>query len=103
VGNHDDEVHLKAQLLPSWHIFSQNMPMGGPLPTRITFFYPPSTTLKGELKEAGKWKQRQEPFLNADVRYYENEVEFIQQVQLYGQTQKALQVGVSYQVCNDWF
>jgi thiol:disulfide interchange protein DsbD len=97
------EVHLKAQLRPSWHIYSQHMPQGGPLPTRITFFPHWSATLKGKIKEIGTSKIKQEPLFHVDVRYYEDQVAFIQKIFLAGPRKTMIQVCVSYQVCNDQY
>ena len=48
------ELHMTATPPAGWHIYSQNTPEGGPIPTSFTFNNNALVTLSGKVKETGK-------------------------------------------------
>ena len=95
------EIHLTAQLDKGWHIYSQNTPEGGPVPTSITFAINPLITLEDKWKEVGKLEQHHEKLFGVDVKQYSDKVEFVQTVKLKAAVKTSAGVAVEYMVCND--
>ena len=48
------EIIFTATIDKSWHIYSQNTPKGGPVPTKIVFKANPLAITKGLAKETGQ-------------------------------------------------
>jgi len=95
------EVHAVATIESGWHIYSQSTPEGGPIPTVFKFSTNPIITLTGNVREAGKLQKRFEKVFKVDVKYYNDKVEFIQQVSLKAKTKTNLKGSSNYMVCND--
>lgn len=94
------EVVLTATVNGSWHIYSQNVGVDGPIPTAFTFTKNPLLVFDGVVKENGKLIKKNEEVWGGEVRYYENKVEFVQKVKIKG-GKTNLAGKVEYMVCND--
>jgi thiol:disulfide interchange protein DsbD len=94
------EVVLTATVNGSWHIYSQNVGVDGPIPTAFTFTKNPLLVFDGAVKENGKLIKKNEEVWGGEVRYYENKVEFVQKVKIKG-GKTNLAGKVEYMVCND--
>jgi hypothetical protein len=95
------EVHLTATIQLPWHIYSQTTPAGGPLKTSIAFNKNPMIILEGKMKEEGELKQRHEEVFGVDVRFYANNVDFVQVIKLKSKTRTRIFGTVEYMACND--
>lgn len=76
------EVHLSATVDEPWHIYSQNTPKGGPLPTAISFTKNPIVQLVGKPKELGETEMYHDKVFDVDVYAYGDKVDFVQTVKL---------------------
>ena len=94
------EVVLTATVNGSWHIYSQNVGVDGPIPTAFTFTKNPLLVFDGAVIENGKLIKKNEEVWGGEVRYYENKVEFVQKVKIKG-GKTNLAGKVEYMVCND--
>jgi len=95
------EVHMTATIGDGYHMYAQNAGVEGPLPTTFHFTNNPLFTLNGKAKENGKLIKKAEQAWNGSVNYYENTVEFVQQVTLKSSVKTALAGSVEFMVCND--
>jgi hypothetical protein len=100
------EVHIKASVQSPWHIYSQSTPDGGPLATKISFNKNPLIITQGKPKEVGKMVQKYEDVFGVDVKYFDGDVEFVQEVTLRGQgDKKSIKTNVKgtieFMACND--
>lgn len=95
------EVTATATVGNSWHIYSQNVGVEGPIATSFTFIKNPLLTIDGTPKENGKLIKKNEEVWGGEVRYYENKVEFIQVVKTKSAAKTNLAGKVEYMVCND--
>ncbi|MFN4007191.1 MAG: protein-disulfide reductase DsbD domain-containing protein [Chitinophagaceae bacterium] len=95
------EVVIIATLPKPWHIYSQNTPAGGPIPTSIVFKPNPLISLVGKPKEIGKLQTEHDKNFGVDVKHYANEVTFIQIVKLKGKVKTNINGVVEYMVCDD--
>jgi DsbC/DsbD-like thiol-disulfide interchange protein len=95
------EVRLSAKLEKGWHIYSQNTPEGGPVPTTISFAKNPLIKISDSPKELGKLEQHFEKLFGVDVKQYSNQLAFIQVVTVKAGIKTALKGSIEYMTCND--
>lgn len=97
------EVYLTAEMEHPWHIYSQFMEDGGPVPTTITFKANPDVQLIEGPKEDGVPIERYEDVFMLDTRYYEGMVHFVQTVKLkaVAKTPIILEGTVLFMACSD--
>lgn len=74
-------VFIKATIQSGWHIYSQNVKDGGPIPTSFQFAKGADYALTGKTAEP-KSKVKYEEVFKMDVGYFTNEVVFQQKVAL---------------------
>ncbi len=92
-------VLLKATIDKGWHIYSQNVGEGGPVPTTFTFNPSSQYVVKGKTIEPKPITKFEKTF-NMNVSYFENAAVFQQRVTLKGKT--ATVTGkLEFMVCDD--
>jgi thiol:disulfide interchange protein DsbD len=95
------EIKFTATVANPWHIYSQNTPKGGPVPTKISFKTNPLVTFNGSAKELGDLKRVHDQYFNVDVKYFNSKVDFVQTVTLKADAKTSVSGTVEYMVCND--
>lgn len=95
------ELVITASLEKGWHIYSQNTGKGGPIPTVFAFTKNPLISFVGKTKETGKLETVFDKNFNTTVKYYSNEVVFIQQIKLKADIKTNITGTVEYMVCDD--
>jgi len=95
------EVHLKADIADSWHLYSQNVGVDGAPPTTVTFTKNPLLTLDGKTDEKGNLIKKNEEVWGGEVHYFEGAVDFVQKVKVKGKVKTNLIGKLEYVVCND--
>lgn len=91
------ELISKATIEKGWHLYSQNIGEGGPIPT--TFYYPETIEKIGETIE-GKGIEVQDPIFEMPIKYFSDEAEFIQEIEFVKDTD-VIEASVEFMVCND--
>lgn len=92
---------LKATLKKGWHLYSQQLPEGGPLPTRIYFENPNSShELIGKTEES-ETKTSYEEIFDMQTSYFEKEAIFKQKIKILSKKPDFIKATISYQTCND--
>lgn len=92
---------ITATIDKPWHLYSQTTPDNGAQPTIFTFKTNPLLIMTGIPKENGKLVQKHEEVFNADVKYYEGTVQFVQTVKLKSAVKTNISGTVKYMICND--
>ncbi len=95
------EVVVTASVPKPWHIYSQNTPKGGPIPTKISFNKNPLITLEGTVKEVGKLEKIHDNNFDVDVLFYSNKVVFTQLVKVKTGVKTNISGTIEYMVCDD--
>lgn len=95
------ELHMTAIVEKGWHIYSQNTPDGGPVPTAFAFTKNPLVTLSGPVKETGKLETHFEKLFDVEVKQYSDKVDFVQTVTVKGNVKTNVAGKVEYMLCND--
>jgi thiol:disulfide interchange protein DsbD len=99
VSETEYKLITKAVIDPGWHLYSQNVPDGGPIPTKFTFNKGETFTLKGKTKE-GKGKTVHDKIFNLKIKYFSLHTSFEQLVTVKENT-KQLSGTVYFMVCDD--
>ena len=94
-------IILKADLEKGWHLYSQNLPEGGPLPTEFTF-----VEAEGNYELLGKTTESNshtsfEKIFDMETAYFEKEAVFKQKIKLLNTDLKTIKIEATYQTCND--
>lgn len=93
------ELHLKATVDEPWHIYAQNSPQGGPLPTKISFSKNPLIILSGKVKEEGNMEIYHDEIFDVDVYSYTDTVDFLQTVKLKSNAKTTANGTVEFMAC----
>jgi DsbC/DsbD-like thiol-disulfide interchange protein len=83
-GEKSDEIKvvITAQLATGWHLYSQKLESGGPMPTKVSFGRSDDFVLIGNTTEEGKLESVYSPAFDMNTLYYSNAVSFVQIVRL---------------------
>lgn len=100
-GTNQYKVTIIATFSEPWHIYSQNTPDGGPVPTSFSFAKNPLVTIVGKTTEKGKLQTTHDKNFGVDVKYYSNKVVFTQLVKVKGNVKTNLTGKVNFMVCDD--
>lgn len=94
------EIHMTAAIGAGWHLYAQ-IPGEGPVPTTFKFTKNPLVTPSGKIEEVGKLKKDFDRNFNSELKYYMNQVDFVQKVTLKGKVATNIKGSVEFIVCND--
>jgi hypothetical protein len=95
------ELHLSAKIEGDWHIYSQHMESGGPLPTVINFKSNPLLQLLGKTEERGKMIKKKEEVFDMVVKYFDDTVEFVQLIRLKSPVKTNVSGTVEFMLCKE--
>ncbi|KAA8485326.1 disulfide bond corrector protein DsbC [Arcticibacter tournemirensis] len=92
-------VLIKATIENGWHIYSQHVGEGGPIPTSFTFSPSKTYTVQGKTIEPKPVSKFEKTF-NMNVSYFEKSVVFQQRVKL-NAAQAAVKGKLEFMACDD--
>jgi thiol:disulfide interchange protein len=93
------EIVFSAKLDKGWHLYSQQLPEDGPIPTTFTFTDLAGAKLKGKVSEP-KGKEELDPNFGMVVKYFDGSPRFVQKVTL-GEKAITVKAEVEFMVCDD--
>lgn len=99
ISDQEAVIFIKADIEDGWHLYSQHVNEGGPLPTVVVFTTSDDYLLQGKLLEPKPIVHFEEMF-KMDVAFFENQVVFQQKIKLHKPTAQIKGI-VKYMVCND--
>jgi len=99
-GANTAELQFVASINKGWHLYSQHLPEGGPMPTEFKFEKLNRVQLVGVLTEPTALEIFDEMF-KMKVKYFDNSVTFVQKIKLTSDKQVLVSGTLSYQACND--
>ena len=94
------DLIAKATLDKHWHLYSQDVPDDGPIPTTFSFETNENFELKGNTIEE-KGHTEFEPAFDMEVKFFEDKVEFKQRIKLITKELSLVKGEVEFGVCND--
>lgn len=101
INSKEAVLYLKASIDPDWHLYSQHIKPGGPIPTSFSFIPAKANyQLIGKVAEP-KAITKEEKVFKMTVSYFENSVIFQQKIKLLSKKPFAVKGKLEYMVCND--
>ncbi|MCS3556149.1 MULTISPECIES: protein-disulfide reductase DsbD N-terminal domain-containing protein [unclassified Sphingobacterium] len=98
LNNKEAMVFIKATIQKGWHIYSQDIKDGGPIPTSFNFSKAGDYTVVGKTAEP-KPKVKHEEVFKMDVGYFTDEVIFQQKISL-NKGSATVKGNVEWQACD---
>jgi DsbC/DsbD-like thiol-disulfide interchange protein len=92
-------LYLKASVEEGWHLYSQNIPDGGPVKTSFKFTPAKTYKLNGKTAEPKPIVKFEKAF-DMNVGYFENSVIFQQKIKLTG-ANATVKGTLEFMVCDD--
>lgn len=92
-------IFMKATIDKGWHMYSQNMGEGGPIPTKFTFSPSKTHSINGKTIEP-KSTTSYEKVFSMNVSYFDKEVIFQQRIKLNSAT-TTIKGTVEFMACDD--
>lgn len=93
-------IFVKATIQNGWHIYAQNVPDGGPVPTSFTFSPSKEYTLNGATAPTTKAKSKYEDVFKMNVPYFNQEVVFQQKIKLATNKPTTVKGVVEFMACD---
>lgn len=93
-------VFIKATIQSGWHIYGQNVPDGGPVPTSFTFNKSNDYSLNGATIPTTKAKSKFEDVFKMNVPYFNQEVVFQQKIKLNNKKATTVSGVVEFMACD---
>lgn len=94
------ELVLTATIESGWHLYSQFIEEGGPVPTSFKFTPSADYELVGKVKETSTVIKAFEKAFNMNIAYFANKAVFVQKIKL-KKAQVAVKGSVEFMVCDD--
>ncbi|MCF8301972.1 MAG: thioredoxin family protein [Bacteroidales bacterium] len=94
------ELQLKATIDEHWHLYSQDIPEGGPRPTTFNFETEKGYELIGKTKEP-KAIEEMDPNFDMVVKYFAEEATFTQKVKITTDEPVVIKGYVNFMCCDD--
>src|SRR5690606_40213618 len=79
-GENEMVLTLRATIDPGWHVYSQHLDEGGPIPTNFKFTPSSDYELKGGVAEVAEVERVMDPEFGMEVPYFSNGAVFEQTV-----------------------
>lgn len=91
---------LKATIDKGWHLYSQDIPVGGPIPTSFKFNPSPDYSLVGKTSEP-KAEEIFDKNFEMKIKFFENAVIFKQKIKLNSTNTFKVKGSLEFMVCDD--
>jgi len=95
------ELLFSAAIEPTWHMYSQFVPIGGPQPAVFTFEPSPNFQRIDSVSEVTKAEEEFDKMFNMKVAYFAMEAHFIQKIKVLKKESFKIIGTIDYQICDD--
>ena len=95
------ELVMKAEVGGGYHLYSQFMEAGGPMPTMFNYPQSADFKLKGKTVESPKPIEEIDETFGTKVSFFAKNAEFRQKITIQSEKDFKIAATVDYQVCND--
>lgn len=101
ISENEYDLIATAQIEKNWHLYAQNIPENGPIPT--TFIFPNASE---EIEFIDKPSEEEghtsyDDVFEMEIKYFENQAEFRQRVKFLGEIPKKIVAQVEFMACDD--
>lgn len=94
------ELQFTANIDKGWHLYSQAIPDGGPLPTEFKFEKITGAKLTGKVTEP-KGHEEYDQMFEMKVKYFDGQAIFVQKVKITSNKPALVKGILNYQACDD--
>ena len=94
------DLVVQASIESGWHLYSQNVPENGPIPTAFTFPKNSAYELVGKVSEE-TGKTVNDPIFNMKIKFFENKATFKQRINVLSKKAFKITGEVEFMVCDD--
>ena len=94
-------LKFKAKIQSKWHLYSQNLPENGPLPTEFVFKGVEENYDLVGITQESKTKTAFDPIFQMEVSWFDNEALFEQKIKLRNLDIAFIEGEINYQACDD--
>src|SRR5690606_6289936 len=99
-GNNEAELIINAKIDKGWHVYSQCIKEGGPIPTSFKFTPSADYALIGKVSETPKAISTFDKNFNMQIAWHKDEVAFKQRIKL-NRPETTVKGSLEFMVCND--
>ncbi len=92
---------IKASIEDGWHLYAQEVPEGGPIPTSISFVEQEGNFLLLGTPAEGEGHEEYDRVFQMDIKYFERQAVFKQKVRLLTDEQVNILGSLEFMVCDD--
>lgn len=100
ISDTEYELSAIAEIENSWHLYSQNVPEGGPIATVFAFKGSIDYLKKGNTKE-GKGHESYDKIFEMQIKYFDKQAIFKQRIRIKNTSPFKVNGIVEFMVCND--
>ncbi|WP_165453939.1 protein-disulfide reductase DsbD domain-containing protein [Hyunsoonleella flava] len=99
ISENEYDIVLTADIKSSWHLYSQHLAEGGPLPTVFRFVPNDNYECEGQPSEE-EAKEVYEDVFEMNVKYFENKAVFKQRIKTNTKRPLKIEGEINYMSCN---
>ena len=100
ISDKEYELVINASLKENYHLYSQNVPEGGPIPTIFNYQKNKKYRLIGKTIEQ-KGQTKYDPVFGKEIKSFVNKAVFTQRIKTIGKRSFKIIIDISYMTCND--
>ncbi|MFI8606330.1 protein-disulfide reductase DsbD domain-containing protein [Cellulophaga baltica] len=100
ISDTEFELIATASIEANWHLYSQNVPENGPIPTTFSFKSSSNYLKKGNTKE-DVGHTINDPIFNMKIKFFETKATFKQRIHLKNKAPFKVEATVEFMVCDD--
>lgn len=100
ISDKEYELIAIATIEKKWHLYSQNVPENGPIPTTFSFKSSPSYLKKGNTKE-DTGNTIHDPVFDMKIKFFETKALFKQRILIKAKVPFKVNAVVEFMVCDD--
>ncbi len=100
ISDKEYELIATASIDAKWHLYSQNVPENGPIPTTFSFKSNSNYLKKGNTKEE-EGHTINDPVFNMKIKFFETKASFKQRILLKNKAPFKVAATVEFMVCDD--
>lgn len=100
VSANEVDVIFTGKIDDGWHVYSTDLPSGGPISATLTTEKADGAKAEGKLKAKGNEIKHFDQLFGMDLRYFENSVTFVQRFKITGEKYD-IKGFLEYGACND--
>lgn len=100
IGSGETELMLTATIDDGWHLYSQFIEQGGPVPTSFSFVPSEDYSLVGKVQERSKVIKAFEKAFEMNIAFFTSKAVFVQKIKL-NKSVTTVKGKVEFMLCND--